>query len=467
MHKIIISFFFIAISTGIFAQRSKVDSMSRLLTREKIDSNRVILLWNMAVSSYAYDPDTALILAQDAINLAKEIKYVEGESRATGVMANSFLKIGNYPKALEFYLQKLKIDEQRNIPRNLASVIMNIGIVHVYQEEYEIALPYYYKADSLIRVHKISDLEYNIAVNLGDIYNKIDRNDSAFYYFNKSLKIAYAQNNGNLMGSSLTGIGHSYAKQAKFEQSAEAYHEAMRLLQLANDEDIFCEAAIGMARVFEKNGPPDSAVFYANLTSEIAKKDGFLSWEYEATNFLTDHYRTKNSDSVLKYLQLSQVIRDTLSSKSRIRELQILSSNEQLRQSQIAQAAIKKEKERSQQLQLLFIGIFIPGLFLLTIYLSKKKVNVKVIRTMGVVSLLILFEYLTLLLHPQVLKLANYTPVYEIIIFVGIAAILIPSHHKLESWLISKLTKHHVPSTFERLKLKTMRLKTKKPSGEV
>jgi len=31
---------------------------------------------------------------------------------------------------------------------------------------------------------------------------------------------------------------------------------------------------------------------------------------------------------------------------------------------------------------------------------------------------------------------------FEILIFVAIAAILIPLHHKLEHWLIAKLTHH-------------------------
>lgn len=58
-------------------------------------------------------------------------------------------------------------------------------------------------------------------------------------------------------------------------------------------------------------------------------------------------------------------------------------------------------------------------------------------------SLLFLFEYLTLLLHPTVAELTHHTPVYEILIFVGIAAILIPAHHRLEHWMIHKLSHHH------------------------
>ncbi|MEO7266251.1 MAG: hypothetical protein ABIW38_15145, partial [Ferruginibacter sp.] len=108
----------------------------------------------------------------------------------------------------------------------------------------------------------------------------------------------------------------------------------------------------------------------------------------------------------------------------------------------------------------------IPGLFLFTLFLSRRKVHVKVIKTMGIVSLLMLFEYLTLLLHPRVLEITNHTPVFEIMIFVCIAAILIPTHHRVEHWLISTLTRNPFASDAENIKLQTRKMVIKKPSSE-
>jgi len=99
---------------------------------------------------------------------------------------------------------------------------------------------------------------------------------------------------------------------------------------------------------------------------------------------------------------------------------------------------------------MLLIAIFIPGFFLITLVLSRVNLHLKLIRLLGVLSLLFLFEYLTLLLHPSVARLTNHTPIYEILIFVAIASILIPLHHRLEHWLIQKLLhyrhRHHPPN---------------------
>jgi hypothetical protein len=209
----------------------------------------------------------------------------------------------------------------------------------------------------------------------------------------------------------------------------------------------------------------DSAVYYAAQSMAIAKKDDFLSHEMEAAAFLTNLYKSiKNTDSAFAYVNRVQVLNDSINSKSRIRESQIISTNEQLRQLEIEENKKIAARDRHQQLQLLFIGIFIPGFFLFTLLLSRIKIQTRIIKVLGVLSLLILFEYLTLLLHPYVLELTNHTPVYEILIFVIIAAILIPSHHRIEHWLVERLTRNK-NSRAGGIRLTTRKIKMKDPSS--
>lgn len=426
-----------------FSQKDKADSLRFLLTNEKADTNRVNLLRQLATAIGVYNPDTALILSYQSLSLARNIGYVEGESRAIGVLANTFRKFGNFSKALELNIQKLKLEEKRNNQRNMASVLNNIGTVYVLQEEYRKALEYYSKADSIIRKYNVEELKYYITLNIGDVYNRLDISDSAFTYFSKSLELAKNENDGDLIGTSMTGLGHSFLKLGSYKNSLTNYQTAIGYLQAAGDDEILCEATLGLANLYEHMGEYDSATHYAGMSLAIAKKDGFLSLELDAAEFLTDHYKKiKNIDSAFTYVSYVKGLNDSVNSKSKIRESQVISSNEQFRQLELEEERRIAKKERVQQLQMLLIAIFIPGFFLLTLLLSRVIVHVKMIRLLGVLSLLFLFEYLTLLLHPTVARLTHHTPVYEILIFVGIAAILIPLHHKLEHWLIHKLIHH-------------------------
>ena len=416
-------------------------------------------MWQIADVSSIYDPEAALKMGTEALFLARKIKYEEGQSRSLGITANVFVRLGNYPRALEFNFRKLQIEEKRHKPRNLASVLMSIAVVYVYQEEYQQALEYYYRSDSVIQENKISEFYFNIAVNLGDVYDRLNMTDSAYNYFKKSLSIARELRNDDLIGASMIGMGHSYLKQDKYFSSLENYQTAIRHLQLANDDDLICEAALGLATLYQKLNKRDSAVYYANLSRIIAEKAGFLPRHLDAAKFLSEHYQQeKNIDSAFHYLNYVKGLNDSINSKSRIRESQILSSNEQLRQLEIEESKRLAQKERVQQLQLLFIGIFIPGFFLVTLLLSRIKIPIRVIKVLGILSLLILFEYLTLLLHPYVATLTHHTPVYEMFIFVSIAAILIPAHHRIEHWLIIRLTGNR-PVSPDKIRLKTLRLK--------
>lgn len=463
--KQILLFLFFLLSAGIplFAQKNIADSLSAKLAVEKTDTGRVKLMWQMGSAISIYNPEEALAVAQKAVLLAKRIKDEEGLSRSLGVLANTFSNIGNYPRALEYNLEKLKLEEKRKNYRNLASVLMNIAVVYVLEEEYQKALSYYRKSDSVITSFQVNDLRYYIKVNLGDVYDKLGVPDSAYQYYKLSLDFAKSAGDPDFIGASMTGLGHYYRKKINNDSATFHYSHAIHYLTEANDDFLLCEATLGFAKLFQQLQQYDSAAYYAGQSIKIAERGNFLSNQLDAAEFLKTLYKEqKNIDSAFHYYTKVQALNDSVNSKSRIRELQIISTNEQLRQIQLEEEKRNLAIERSQQLQLLFIALFIPGFFLLTLLLSRVRIPIRVIKILGVLSLLILFEFLTLLLHPTVKELSHHKPVIEMLVFVAIAAFLIPAHHRLEHWLIKRLLQNREKlSPAQSLKLKTEKIKVK------
>ena len=454
-----IVFFFAASS---LAQSSNADSLQAALRLEKTDTNKVNLMWQLGSELTNSKPDEALLLTQRSLLLARKINYIAGQSRALAVLANTFLNLGNYPKALEYNLQRLKIEEKRNIPANLASVLINTGIVYVMEEDYENALLYYSKSDSVIGLYNVTDYAYNINVNKGDVFDKLNRMDSAYKYYAHSLLIAREQENDDFIGASMTGIAHYYRKTNQYDSAMQYYHNAVVYLQKANDDLITCEATLGLAKLFHQYSKADSAVFYASLSNSIATKSGFVSEQLKSSDFLKTFYREqKNIDSAFHYYNTVLVLNDSINNKNRLRDIQLITINEQMRQLQLEEEKVAAKEERRQQLQLLFIAIFIPGFFLFTLLLSRIRIPIRLIKIMGILSLLIFFEFLTLLLHPTVKEFTHHTPVYEIMIFVAIAAILIPTHHRIEHWLIEKLLRNRERLAGEEQKIRIKKSKIK------
>ena len=177
------------------------------------------------------------------------------------------------------------------------------------------------------------------------------------------------------------------------------------------------------------------------IAYNLSIQNGFLNHAFDASVFLSELYKKENKiDSAFVYHQIMYNLRDSLQSIEKVKRLESITIEEQLRQKEIAEQLEQDKKEMREKLQLLFIGIMIPAFFLLSIYLSKKKVHRKIIEYSGIVSLLLLFEYITLLIHPLVAEKTNHSPFLEIIILVLIASIITPLHHRIEHWLMNRLT---------------------------
>jgi membrane-associated HD superfamily phosphohydrolase len=141
----------------------------------------------------------------------------------------------------------------------------------------------------------------------------------------------------------------------------------------------------------------------------------------------------------LLYLKTAMAAKDSMFSIGKIKQIQILSFNEALRQQEAAEQKRHEAEDRLTNLQLIGIAIFIPVFFLILLFLSKGRTHRKVIEFMSVLSLLLVFEFITLFIHPFVQRISNHLPVLELAILVTLAAVLVPLHHRLTNWLRLKL----------------------------
>ena len=166
------------------------------------------------------------------------------------------------------------------------------------------------------------------------------------------------------------------------------------------------------------------------------------------TNFFDANHKT---DSAYFYLKLKHRLSDSIESKGRVKAMQGLTINEEIRQIELAEKLEKEKEERAEQMQLILIGLFIPELFFITVILTQIKIHIRLIRFLGIISLLFFFEYLTLLLHPIIIEIAHHKPFWEILILVLLAAVIIPIHHKVEHFVIERLL-HRAQTTREKKK---------------
>ena len=89
------------------AQPNVRDSLNQLLQKEKSDTSRVLLLAQLSFHYSSSKPDSAMLLALKGFDLSRRIGFTKGEAASLNGIGTAYSVLGNYPKAMEVYLQAL------------------------------------------------------------------------------------------------------------------------------------------------------------------------------------------------------------------------------------------------------------------------------------------------------------------------------------------------------------------------
>jgi tetratricopeptide (TPR) repeat protein len=134
------------IYTSSTAQTVEIDSLKKLLAVTDDGPKRINLLEGLSYAYLSSYPDTSLKYALEGLQLAKDINHRKGEAICINALGNVYFHIGDNAKALEYYLEYLKIKEELKDWDNIAVAYYNISAVYTEQQDYPHALAYLFKA---------------------------------------------------------------------------------------------------------------------------------------------------------------------------------------------------------------------------------------------------------------------------------------------------------------------------------
>lgn len=137
---------------------------------------------------------------------------------------------------------------------------------------------------------------------------------------------------------------------------------------------------------------------------------------------------------------MANAYRDSVFNEQKNLQAQNVIFSQQLHEKEIVEDKKNEEIERKHNLQYAMIALALVTFVVLFFVLTHSIIaNERLIKFLGILALLIVFEFLNLLLHPYVGNLTHHSPILMLGIMVGIAALFIPLHHELEHWGSHKL----------------------------
>src|SRR5688572_13360804 len=276
MNRIILISAILALSITTQAQNTMIEKYLDSLTREKTDTGKAIYLYKLSYYYQNYKPDSALLLAQTSYELSKKTDFTRGKNSSLGQMAKALNRMGNYDKALEFYLQQLELLEQQSDPEDIASAYISIAMVYNSQKDFQHALHYAYKADSMARANNLAYLRLYTTLDLGDIYSNKGQLDSALHYTMLCYGESVRQENDLITGTALNNLGNINLQGGNYQPALTNFRSSIPYLIDMQDKNTLAECYLGMAETFDKLNIQDSSLHYAENSFQLASENQFL-----------------------------------------------------------------------------------------------------------------------------------------------------------------------------------------------
>jgi tetratricopeptide (TPR) repeat protein len=421
-----------------FAQSRLADSLKLVFQKEKQDTTRVLLLAKIGTSYIFEKPEIGLTYVEQGLELSRAIEYKRGEAISLNALGNLNRMIGNYTSGIKYHLQALQISE---ILKDQGGVVASyFGIAGAYEDErdYKEALLYYYKIKPLVESLNNIEILGGLESSIGLCFLNLGQLDSALKYEQNGYEL---QINSQGKAISLARLGGVHTAMKNYDVALSFYRLGIPSAIANSDNNALTELYSGIFTLFQKRQQYDSCIYYAKKELGTAQEFGTPATIAVAYSDLFTSYKQKNiTDSALKYLELAAITKDTLITQEKIKQQQVLAFQEKNRQ-QEKQAELKIVAEkRKQDIQFAAIAIGVICFILLVLLFSRSiLINANWIRFLGVLALLVSFEFINLIIHPYLSHYTNDSPVLMLSALVIIGAMLIPLHHRVEKWVVEKM----------------------------
>lgn len=418
---------------------NEIDSLTNQLKFAKEDTNKVNLLNELCYKYSFIDSKKALKFGEESLILSKKLKFKKGESNASRFVGFAFFNAGDNHKALSMHLQALRCAEDINDIFLIGRAMNAIGGVYSLEGENRKSVDYFLEAIKYAETSNDNRLKLAATVSLGSSYIPINK-DSALYYSTVGLQIAKEQGVKNSEAAVMNNLGEVHRQLGNEGISREYFKLAINIIKQTGIETYMISALIGLSKSYQ-NLHADSALLFAHQAYVLAKKGNFLPQESEVLTFFTQFYtKQKNKDSAFYYQSKMISVNDSLFNRDKFNRFQNLSFDESMRQKEIALQEIQEKEAKKIQIQYAFVAISILVFIVVFILISNSiLVNEKWIHFLGVLTLLLVFEFINLLFHSFIAGITNHSPILMLLTMVVIASMLIPLHHKIEKYVSKKM----------------------------
>ncbi len=288
---------------------SEDDSLIRIIRHPAtVDTTKVLSLAQLSFNIVYSNPDSAMLLAAQALVLSQKINYATGICKSYNRLGIVYDVQGKYDSAIYVYNLAFSIAEKNKVVSVAASALNNLGLIYWNRGLKDRANDYL--VQSLRRFEQLGNKQMmaNTLNNLGLVLEEMKQAAKSIDYFKQAMALYKEVSDNYGYASAISNLAIAYERLDRNPEALALYREAIPL-QIAEEDDYGLSITyLNTGDVFYDMHQPDSAFYYLKKAYYLKQQLQELKGLAMVSNILGGMYLERNSDSALTYLQTAQQV---------------------------------------------------------------------------------------------------------------------------------------------------------------
>jgi tetratricopeptide (TPR) repeat protein len=237
-----------------------------------------------------------------AILIYKQLKEYESLYRSLLRQGGLYQYLNNNTNVIEIYLEAMKLATENGRLDQQATVSLYLGQYFLGISDYTNAKFYVSKAMLYARMSKKLDCIGLANCAMADYYSAINQNQAALDYYQNSIQILYKARETAKMTSSYVHMGNHLVNNQQYDSAIVYYNKALDYTKNLNDIPNQANLYTSIAHVFQLRNQLKTALKYQMMALKLRKKFGHLSMVGSSyTNIAKVYTLLKDYSNALHY----------------------------------------------------------------------------------------------------------------------------------------------------------------------
>lgn len=296
-------------------------------------ANRLGTIW----ANVGGHDDLALDYHKKALAIREKINDQFGIGISLNNIGNIYRNLAQDVKAIEYYLKSLEVCEKINDQDGVAYALKNAAIVYEYQGWYEKALEYQLRALAIREKLSPNSTQHGASLyNLGLVYHKMSKYDSAMLNLEKALKICQKEKY-EIEDEVLMEMGGVYFHQKNYPKALHYYQLALEKSKQFEKRrvlsDILTKITTTYVRLSDGKLARENLKIHQKLLDTLDYKRGRIDYYY--AQYETDSLGNDEL-SALRFFKKYSLLKDSVLNET---------TSKEMKQAQNSIAVFQKESE--------------------------------------------------------------------------------------------------------------------------